>query len=391
MKNTILIKIIYLLITALSFTPSLCKAGTWTRKADFPGGQRDQAYGFAVGNKAYVGGGYNSGGAWTVVNDLWEFDPALNIWTLKSTPPFNMNIPSQCSFTIGAYGYVFTDSNQLWQYDTLADRWTRMADMPGAYNVRASHLVIGKKVYIGGSIFADSSLHCFDPITNSWTITASAPYRFIDVSCFASNNKGYITCIWTGMVSPQVLEFDPISDSWAKKADFPGPPRTDATAFTINDTGYIGTGDSGSGAIYKDLWQYNAITDSWIQKDTIPCRYAKDEDPSFVINGKGYICFGADINLNAEIWEYNPYDAVTEVREIANQFQTNLYPNPAATSLTITSADNITTLSIINLLGQTLYTHKYNAPQVQVDLTDLLSGIYLVKVNGTEVRKFVKQ
>jgi hypothetical protein len=68
-----------------------------------------------------------------------------------------------------------------------------------------------------------------------------------------------------------------------------------------------------------------------------------------------------------------------------------IYPNPATTSLTISAPANITSLTIINLLGRTVYTNQYNSQQVQVHVADLPAGIYFVKVNGVEIRKFVKQ
>ena len=69
-----------------------------------------------------------------------------------------------------------------------------------------------------------------------------------------------------------------------------------------------------------------------------------------------------------------------------------IYPNPSTNSLTITStSDKITTVAVCNLLGQTLYTHEHNTEKVQVDVADLPSGVYLIRINGSEVRKFVKQ
>ena len=68
-----------------------------------------------------------------------------------------------------------------------------------------------------------------------------------------------------------------------------------------------------------------------------------------------------------------------------------LYPNPTTTFLTISATTDITTLTITNPLGQTVYNQQYNSKQVQLDVETLSSGVYFVKVNGSEVRKFVKQ
>jgi hypothetical protein len=68
-----------------------------------------------------------------------------------------------------------------------------------------------------------------------------------------------------------------------------------------------------------------------------------------------------------------------------------LFPNPVQSELFINSTNAINTIYITNLIGQNLYTHEYNSQQVQVEFSDLPAGIYLIRINGTEVRKFVKQ
>ena len=69
----------------------------------------------------------------------------------------------------------------------------------------------------------------------------------------------------------------------------------------------------------------------------------------------------------------------------------NIFPSPTATELTIYASDRITALTISNLLGQTVYANKYNAVQVQIDVSDLPPGVYIVRVNNSLVRKFVKE
>jgi Secretion system C-terminal sorting domain len=68
-----------------------------------------------------------------------------------------------------------------------------------------------------------------------------------------------------------------------------------------------------------------------------------------------------------------------------------IYPNPATSQLTITSSDEITTVAITNLIGQAVYAHEYNTEKAQVDIAGLPTGVYLVRINGTEIRKFVKE
>ena len=76
-----------------------------------------------------------------------------------------------------------------------------------------------------------------------------------------------------------------------------------------------------------------------------------------------------------------------------------IYPNPATTELTISAPDNITSVSIANLLGQTLYSSQL-APgsfRTTLDVASLPGGVYFVRVNPSAgsgqglVRKFVKE
>ncbi len=66
-------------------------------------------------------------------------------------------------------------------------------------------------------------------------------------------------------------------------------------------------------------------------------------------------------------------------------------PNPTSSELTLSSPDNIATVSIFNLLGQTIYSNQFNSSNVQVNVTELAAGVYFVKVNGSYVQKFVKR
>jgi len=82
------------------------------------------------------------------------------------------------------------------------------------------------------------------------------------------------------------------------------------------------------------------------------------------------------------------------VPTIPNTNEVSIFPNPAHDELTIQSShDAINQILITNLLGQTvsLQTAPAACQLLQVDVPGLPSGVYFVKVNGVEVRKFVKE
>ncbi len=86
------------------------------------------------------------------------------------------------------------------------------------------------------------------------------------------------------------------------------------------------------------------------------------------------------------------YNHPASVVSLEESIAINIYPNPTTTSLTITSPDKISNITINNLLGQRVYAHEYNpSTSVLVDVSGLVMGVYFVKVNGMEVRKFVKK
>jgi len=79
------------------------------------------------------------------------------------------------------------------------------------------------------------------------------------------------------------------------------------------------------------------------------------------------------------------------IHTITNVHNTDIYPNPATTILFINSTDNINSVMISNLLGQTVFDRSYSIKQVQVDVSGFPAGVYFVKVNGSDVKKFVKE
>jgi N-acetylneuraminic acid mutarotase len=96
-----------------------------------------------------------------------------------------------------------------------------------------------------------------------------------------------------------------LAQPWFQKASFGGVGRHRAVGIAIGNKGYIGTGHvNGSGVdiSYKDWWQYDPASDSWTQKADFP------------INEHGAVAFGTETHgyvgggsaLNNEFYSYNP-------------------------------------------------------------------------------------
>jgi hypothetical protein len=80
----------------------------------------------------------------------------------------------------------------------------------------------------------------------------------------------------------------------------------------------------------------------------------------------------------------------TKVATITPQNRINIYPNPADNNLVVETDATIKHIAIANIVGQTVYTGAFDTKKAHIDIAGLVPGVYLLKVNGTEVKKFVK-
>lgn len=66
-------------------------------------------------------------------------------------------------------------------------------------------------------------------------------------------------------------------------------------------------------------------------------------------------------------------------------------PNPARTSITITSSLPVLNACIQNTLGQVVYSNSINAKAINIDVRELPSGVYFIKINDRHIYKIVKE
>jgi N-acetylneuraminic acid mutarotase len=140
-----------------------------------------------------------------------------------------------------------------------------------------------------------------------WTQKATFPgaARY-DAMSFEIGTKGYVIGGFDGGTTffKDVWEYDAVNNTWTQKQNF-NSTRWMSISFSIGSKGYIATGD-GSTNYPNDFWEYNSSTDTWNKKSSPPIA-GRAAGIGFAINGHGYIGLGYDTSniFHKDLWEYD--------------------------------------------------------------------------------------
>lgn len=91
---------------------------------------------------------------------------------------------------------------------------------------------------------------------------------------------------------------------WTRIADFAGGVRSQAVAFSVNNKGYVGTGLDVDQDYLGDMWQFDPAANKWTQKNNFGGTPRRDA-VAFIANGNAYIATGYDDNYLKDVWQYN--------------------------------------------------------------------------------------
>ena len=259
---------------------------TWYQGADFIGIARNSATSFTVGNKAYVGTGYDGN---NYLRDFYEYNPSTGSWTQIKDFPANPRFDA-VGFGIGNFGYLGTgtdstgaDTRDMWKYDPSLDSWTAIAAVPGSSRSASVAFVYNNKGYIvtgknNGNASSLNDFASFDPSTGAWstlrkitnistdnyddnytTITRS------DAVAFVLDKYAYITTGTNASYLSNTWRYDFSNDTWKEVTPWEStkPLRKGAVAYTLNGRAFIATGQSSSQFLndvieFAPNQQYNA-------------------------------------------------------------------------------------------------------------------------------------
>jgi N-acetylneuraminic acid mutarotase len=200
--------------------------------------------------------------------------PALTFQS-KSTIS-NKGRASAVAFVIGDKGYVALGRNaarsgalkDCWEYNPVTDGWTEKAVFPGLGRVNGIAEAVNGKAYVGLG---------FD--------LTKRPYL----------NEAQLKDFWC---------FDPVANTWTRKADFPALSTNACVSFVIGNSIYVGFGFDGA-TFTNDLWKYDVATDQW--KEMAYTGVTRRTGAVVCSDGEK-VFFGTGYNSRKENnwWEYFP-------------------------------------------------------------------------------------
>ena len=212
---------------------------------------------------------------------------------------------------------------QTIQAQTVAS-WSRKANLPTMTREFAIAFSIDSFGYLGcfGWHISDTFPHTpyyyndlwqYNPYTDTWLKKADFPlsHKFEGVY-FTIDHKAYIGMSDDGGGGNDMWEYDPAIDVWTRKADFPNGMRRGAIGFSIGGKGYVGMGisDTAPQIYMKDIWEFDPVANTWTQKADFVGPYMPYA-LSQSIAGKGYIgnCTGTyapDQLTQNYLFQYDP-------------------------------------------------------------------------------------
>lgn len=219
----------------------------------------------------------------------------------------------------------------------------------------------------------------------SWqSITLPFTGLISDIAIDPKNeNKIWVTCPWYGY--PKLWSYNLTTNTWTNETgSLPDIPVDCILIDTSSLTQYLGTD---AAVFYKDT----TMTNWTLYNTNLPCAHVYDLQINYTTNQLWAATYGRGMWATTKA-DYTPPAGIKQLAAAGNNI--SIFPNPATTQLTIQSTNQpISKIIITDLLGQTVYlqTAPANCTLLQVDISGLTPGVYFVRINNTDIRKFVKE
>lgn len=398
----IILKVLICFILALGCIREANAQYIWKATEAVPAPGRHHSSVFAIGENIYMLCGTNTLHD-EQYRDMWKYIPLENRWLqLKDFPGKARSYAA--TFVINGKGYItvgdegFLTFTDLWEYTPESDSWEKKADFPGEGRSHPAFFTLNNEGYVGcgdGTSGDYKDFYKYIPSTNTWKrIKDFAGPAHHHPAFFTINDKAYL-CTGHDRAGNKVLntnyEYDPVTDSWTKKANLPAVGRVGSIGFAINNTGIIGGGydEVSTHKYYRDFYAYNPTTDTW--RSTVPPFPELNGTfaaVSAVIGNIAYAGTGMDsLGISTNQW-YSFRDESVSVQENTEDETVSAKLFTGRGYVRFEVMNPISSISIINQLGQNMFESERNAGNSMIVSTQgWASGIYLVRYTiGAKVK-----
>jgi N-acetylneuraminic acid mutarotase len=301
--------------------------GNWVQSPYYEGQPRSGSVSFVIGDKAYVGLGYDGDDYFT---DFFAYDPERGVWDDVAEFPGDAR-ERAVAFSLNGKGYVGLGYNRdldteelkdFWEYDPQTDTWTPIANFSGTARYNAVAFSIGDLGYVGTGYdgnYYRSDFFSYNPDNNTWTEVANFPggkreeavavvHEDKAYFCTGRNNGIYAADIW--VFDPNATkvwnEVTPDDDEDYYDEFATAVKRHDACAFVLHDRIYITTGSTGSAT--QSVYEFNPVSGYWDSKTAFEGseRY---RGVAFTINNRAFVGLGQNSSRRwDDFWEFFPED-----------------------------------------------------------------------------------
>jgi len=283
--------------------------GDWQSRATFEGSGRSHCATFVIGNKGYVVGGTN--GTSVLRNEVYEYDHIANAWKSDLRPFPGIARQQAVGFSLNGKGYVGTGwgwigsgkeaelqtLRDFWKYDPTNDAWIEVAPLPKEAKIRRGAIAFSLQV------------------NNKW-------YGFVGCGYTDVPDKEYLLDFWQFNPDGTTVDDngDSWEGAWTKVYGYSGKKRLGAAVFVLDNKAYICNGENPSSVFEFLRFDPNASeSEKWIKLRTM-ADANKDEDydddygtlarafgVAYVVNVDGQLrghIVGGNKNGSAN-WEYD--------------------------------------------------------------------------------------
>ena len=238
---------------------------------------------------------YGATAAGVTRTNYW-YDISANIWNTRT----NGSDPARydCAGTFATLSgekqlFVFAGSagsypagNTAFRYRYSTNAWTAIANFPYQAEGLMAAGEIGGMIYTFGGHNAPDAwtpptvtthTYRYSPSANSYTARAAMPVPRSEAGCAIARNENGDSCVYiiSGLsgfddlgypiYTSRTDEYNPGSNSWRNRANFPGTPVNGASAATLRNKIYVMGGyNMDLGINPTTIYIYNPVTNTWV-------------------------------------------------------------------------------------------------------------------------------